>query len=805
MKNFRCLAWGAAVLGALAGQVAQSAEADDAAPADATQLPQIVVTAQKRDEYINSVPMAISTYRGAELKELGVTDTRDLGKLVAGFTSADSGFDTPTYTLRGVGFADSSFGTTSTVGVYDDEVSLAYPIMSKGLDLDLRRVEVLKGPQGTLYGRNSTGGTINYIANKPTATYDSGAELAYGSFGRVDADAYVSGPIGKGLRARIALGSVTADEGWQISHTRPDDRLGKMDRQAGRFILDWQAADNFLLSLTLSGWMDLSQPQAPYAVALKSQFELPPQFLSLLEKLAPNAGLSNLVLDPTVRNYPLIPNNRNPQIADWNPKPENEYGLHDNFWLASLRPSWDINDSLNLTGLFSYEQVRADGSSLPQGGLDVEDIDQDINAFIRTYAGELRLSGKAGRDLNWLVGVNSNYDKHHEVDEGLGSENSLNLAIYGDTAPLDEPLFFQKGAAKSDALVHSNSAFADGDWQFLDSLKLILGGRYTRDNESYGGCTYVLADNKSIIPFPFFTFASFLNGGHSVVAQGQCGSLDAQGNAGLFTGTLPEHNLSYRSVLSWTPADQVLVYGSYTRGYKAGGFPTVFSVDQKSLAPVVQERLDAFELGAKYTSPGNALHIDGAAFYYDYRNKQLLTYFKDPLFGALQYLQNVPKSLDEGLELTAEYVPVRRLYLSAAGSYVRSKVIEYQGLTAQGDSFDFAGQPFNYTPRLQGTLLANYSFELNQDLNLTPGVSFTYAGGTNSTLEHDPVFALNAHRIYDVHLALSPPGHSWSLSVYGHNLGNEFYRTSVIKLGDSEFAYTGMTRAYGVSLSYEFR
>ena len=425
-----------------------------------------------------------------------------------------------------------------------------------------------------------------------------------------------------------------------------------------------------------------------------------------------------------------------------------------------------------MTGLFSYEQMRAAGSSLPQGGMDVEDIDQDITAFIRTYAGELRLSGKLEQDLNWLVGVNSNYDKHHEVDEGLGSENSLNLAIYGDTPPLKEPLFFQKGAAKSDALVHSNSAFADGDWQFLDTLKLTLGARYTRDNESYGGCTYVLSDNKSIILFPFFTFASFLNGGHSVVAQGQCGSLNSQGEAGLFTDlSCPEGGLSGRSVLSWTPLEQMLVYGSFTRGYKAGGFPTVFSVDQKSLAPVVQERLDAFEVGAKYTTADNALHLDGAVYWYDYRHKQLLTYFKDPIFGALQYLQNVPKSLDEGAELTAEYIPVRRLFLSAAGSYIRTKVVQYQGLTAQGDSFDFAGQSFNYTPRLQATLLASYNFALNRDLDLSPGAGFSYTGGTNSTLEHDPVFALNVHRVYDAHLGLSPPDRRWSLIAYGRNPG----------------------------------
>jgi outer membrane receptor protein involved in Fe transport len=798
------LCLGAAGAAADDAPTAAAAAAGDAA-ADPTRLQAVVVTAQKRNEAINSVPMAISSFRGEELQAAGVYDTRDLGKLVPGFSAADSGFDTPTYTMRGVGFADSSFATTSTVGLYADEVSLAYPIMSKGPDLDLRRVEVLQGPQGTLYGRNATGGAINTIANKPTGSFATGADVSYGSFDRVDAEGYVSGPLSESLKGRVAVISTTSEQGWQISNTRPDDRLGKLDKQAARATLDWQAATDLTLRLTLSGWSDRSQPQAPFALAPQAQFKLPSALTGELQTLT-GINIGNSFLDPSVQNYPFIPNNKNPRIADWNPHPENEYGLHDNFWTASLRSGWDISEQLNLTGLFSFQQMRADGSSLPQGGMDVEDIDQVLRAFIRTYQGELRLSGKIGSRGDWLIGVNGGYDKHHEVDEGLGSENSLNAAIFGDTGPLDKPLFFQKGAAKSDTQVQSESAFADGGVQLLDTLKLTLGLRYTHQKQDYSGCTYVLADNASIIPFPFFTAASFLNGGNSVVGQGQCGSLNpTTHDAGLFVDSLGEHNLSWRSVLGWTPLQDTLLYASYSRGYKAGSFPTVFSVDQKSLAPVVQEKLNAYEVGVKFASPGGTLQANLSGYYYDYSNKQLLTYFNDPLFGALQYLQNVPKSLDQGVELNTTYVPISGFFLSASGSYIRTKVIAFEGDNDQGNAFNFAGQPFNYTPRLQTTLLANYTFAIVHGFKLSPGADFTYTGGTNATLEHDPLFALNAHRIYDLHLGLSPSDRQWSLSAYGRNLGNEFYRTSVVKLGDSVFAYAGMTRVYGMTFTCDFR
>ena len=121
-------------------------------------LEEIVVTAQKRSESVNDVPIAISAFTGNRLNELGVTDTRELGNLIPGLTYSDSGYSTPIYTLRGIGFNDATYNATSTVGIYVDEVNLPYAVMSKGANLDIERVEVLKGPLGILYGRNTTGG-----------------------------------------------------------------------------------------------------------------------------------------------------------------------------------------------------------------------------------------------------------------------------------------------------------------------------------------------------------------------------------------------------------------------------------------------------------------------------------------------------------------------------------------------------------------------------------------------------------------------------------------------------------------------
>jgi iron complex outermembrane receptor protein len=145
---------------------AQSQAVQPAASSSVSTLPEVVVTAQKREQSLNDVPMSIVAISNSTLQERGITDTGDLDKLVPGFTSAVSNTNTPVYTLRGIGLYDSGIASSPTVSVYVDQVPLPFPVMTTGAALDLERVEVLKGPQGILFGQNSTGGAINYTASQ---------------------------------------------------------------------------------------------------------------------------------------------------------------------------------------------------------------------------------------------------------------------------------------------------------------------------------------------------------------------------------------------------------------------------------------------------------------------------------------------------------------------------------------------------------------------------------------------------------------------------------------------------------------
>ncbi len=171
-------------------------------------LEDVVVTAQKRSQSIGDVGMSITPSTTGELRDRGVSDVADLEKAVPGFSYAEAPNGRPIFTLRGVGFYDTSLSASPTTSVYVDEIALPFSVMTRAADLDIERVEVLKGPQGTLFGENSTGGAVNFIASKPTSTFMAGFDATAARFDKGDVNAFISGPLTETLNFRFAIRSV---------------------------------------------------------------------------------------------------------------------------------------------------------------------------------------------------------------------------------------------------------------------------------------------------------------------------------------------------------------------------------------------------------------------------------------------------------------------------------------------------------------------------------------------------------------------------------------------------------------------
>lgn len=780
--------------------VAEAPEASDRN----SMMAEIVVTAQKREESINDVPIAISAFSGDDLEALGVEDTRDLGNLVPGFSYADSGYTVPIYSLRGVGFNESSQTASSTVGIYVDEQNLAFPVYSKGANLDLSRVEVLKGPQGTLYGRNTTGGLVNYIANKPTDTLTAGFAGTYGSFELADVEGYVSGPVVETLRARLAYRVIRSGEGWQESLTRGEDgafgRLGEQDKQAGRLTVDWLPGDAFTSSFTLSGWKDDSEPQAPQAIGFQPQNPV-------------TGGLvGNLALTPEVAAHPLVPlDSDDNRVADWSP--ELPWHLNETFLMASNRSDWTLTDSNTLTFLVSYADFENDRALIPQSGLSVINTERELIVDSTAFSTELRVNGEFSEDVDWLVGGFLSRDEVYEYQSIFIETNSAAFPLPG--VPVVSPAVGPLGADRVDTYgeqtADTYAFFGNLNWQFQPEFKLNLGARFTNERREFQGCS---VDSPSATRGAGFaellTVIALLrpatNPGSPPPTQfaqpGGCFTLDPEtNNAGLYTGVLDESNVSGRVALDWTPNEDMLFYLSYSRGFKSGSFPVFPSSDQSQYEPITQEQLDAFEAGAKTAFFDSRLRANVSAFYYDYQDKQLVGRIVDAVFGPLQKLVNAPESEVRGIELELQGQPLRGLFLSASAIFIETEVKEFEGLDQSGDPVNLSGKPFNFSPEVEYALIADYVVPLTDTYEFGLGADYSYTDETNSVLTQDPLFVIHDYALLNARVSIASIGGGWKLTAFSRNLTDEFYSNGVFNTGDTVSRYAGMPRTYGLTLS----
>ncbi len=225
-------------------------------------LEEVIVTARKREESVNDIPVAVTAMSGDQMEALQAFNPDELAQYVPGMTVVGD-----VYTIRGIGFNAANPSSSGTVGVSYDQATLPYPVMSRGMTFDIERVEVLKGPQGTLYGRSTTGGQINYIFNKPTDEFEASVMVEGGNYDSWGAEAIVSGPVlGDTLRARVGIKTQQSEEGWQ-KNILNNERRGEDDRTSGRLVLDYTPTDELGIMLTYHRWEDKSQTTSAQVLA----------------------------------------------------------------------------------------------------------------------------------------------------------------------------------------------------------------------------------------------------------------------------------------------------------------------------------------------------------------------------------------------------------------------------------------------------------------------------------------------------------------------------------------------------------
>ncbi|WP_296023410.1 TonB-dependent receptor [uncultured Altererythrobacter sp.] len=793
---------------------AQTEEAQENSAADqaAATFNTIIVTANKREESINDVGLAITAMSGDSLAQQRIVSLSDLANAVPGLSYAPSATQTPVYTLRGVGFYETTLSAYPTTSVYVDQVPLAFPALSTHANFDIERVEILKGPQGTLFGQNSTGGAINFVAAKPTDELAAGVDLSYGRFNRFDVNAFVSGPISETLRARLAVTAAHADD-WQYSYTR-DDTLGQVNYFAGRLLLDWEPTSRLNFELNLNGWKDKSDPQAPQYQTLLSQ--------------APTAT------DPALRSYPFAPFTA--RAADWTPTviarenapwtPKTRPHADNRLLQGSLRTNWEVADEITVTAISSYVDYRPDQGFETDGtALFVDDFIVD-RGFVQSFNQELRVSNGGYAPFRWVVGAN--YEKSHVYEYQLQTFSQISTAaIFGYTGAY----------VYTDQRMRNYALFANGEYDIGDDFTIKAGARYTNARRTAATCTGDPGDGSfggvfdslaNAIQLGFVPVDGFTPTGVPVPPIGDgCAPLDnttldgtpATYLPGEFNDLLKEDNISWRAGLDYKPTPEVLFYVNVAKGYKAGSFPIASAATFEQFLPVTQESLLSYEAGFKYASPDGRFNASGAAFYYDYRDKQLRGKIVDPIFGVLDALDNIPKSRMIGFELDSTFTPVEGLTFGLSGSILDSKITEFVGRDTAGGVFDYSGSLIPYTPKYQLRLSADYEWEVG-DAEPFIGVVYSVRSDAIANIGGDaglvvtpdfasskPIgenFTIDGYGLVDLRAGASFNNDQWRIMLFAKNVFDKYYVTNIFTDYDTIAAFAGQPATYGVTVGFKF-
>jgi len=725
--------------------MAQSA-VETAAPADDQE---IVVTAQKRSERLQDVPISVSAIGGEAIRKQRLTSADDLVSKVANLQLTSTvGDGTPIFALRGVSMSDYSLNQSGPVATYYDEVYKGnFAFLGVAL-YDLERVEVLRGPQGTLYGKNTTGGAVNLISRKPEiGATDGYLNIGYGNYNRREASGAANLPLGETLAARLAFTVARAD-GWfrNVLPGKPD--LNGTREYAVRGSLLWKPQDGISFLLRAS-----TSYQNPYNYGIFAAPGPDGVGAGLYESLGQGSSYFRTGIGRREIEFNYTPRRRARTYA------------------VSLTSTFDIGNDLSIVSVSSWDKGQLNFG---------EDTDGAPNKTLEIFYGDratqisqdLRLASGWGGPFDFILGAYYNREKvFNTTDFGIFKDADIDGNGTIDAADCAAGLPAACSVVNSfDQLKHSYALYTDMHYDFGGGFTLRGGLRFTRDDGSQTG----LVSN-------------------AVGADGvQVAALIPPTDLRFKT-----NNLSGKIGLDYKIDRDTLLYANYSRGYRARSFNAQAFFDPSEASVAKPETIDAFEGGAKLQFADRRVTLNLAGFYYLYKNQQFINI--SPLTAA-QTLVNLDKSRIYGgeLELTVranEWVSARA-GLGLLNARIRKGILS---------GADVSGNKLSNAPSMSanGGLDITLMDEDAGKISVHPDISYVSS-------QYFEVFNIarlkqRAYTLLGGHVDFERG--PFTASVWGKNLTNRYYFTSRVDLvGGFGFDYNhvGSPRSYGVTIGYKF-
>ncbi|MEJ8567968.1 TonB-dependent receptor [Elongatibacter sediminis] len=753
--NFKTIVSFWALLGVLSLQFASTAVAQErsGAAGSAGALEEIVVTARKRAQSIQDVSMSITAFSGEQVEEFRIINAQDLSWFTPGlFATGSRGDADPLYTIRGIGLNDAFSNNNPTVGVYFNEVNQPYTPMMAFQLFDLDRVEVLKGPQGTLYGRNTTGGAINVFSRRPGEEVNGYVRGDVGNYDRYELEAAVGGPLSDQLGGRISFLTIQQNEGW-VTNAFNGQEIGELDQTAVRGTLDWNPNDDVNVLFVGYYARDKSDSAAREHVGFADGAFSPNLCAPALRGERDESQCVSFLgySDPFPDRYTVENSSIFGQESDGE-----SFGV-------SLAVNWQIGDMTlsSVTGYSDYDRVYTEDSD----GTPIIMIDTQSTNEIEVFSQELRLAATTEGGLDWVVGA-------YFTDDEM---------FFDFQQALDEHIFLTRISQNFTQSTTAWAVFGYATLPLSDRWSLVGGLRYTDEEKDFD---YFGFDHD-----PFGTTTMPAIGVVPVPEYHDSISHDA------WTGELG---------LEYHISDESMVYANVSKGFKSGGYKGAVSFTEAELEPFEPETLYAYEVGIKSTLADGSVRLNAAAYYYDWEDFQA---FVTEIRGGVPVLvlSNAGDAEVTGAEVDLLWQPTERLQLGAGLNWMDTEITKYNAIPGTGDN---AGNKLANSPDLMFNGRARYEFPVGDggwtgfvaaDAMYRDDVFFSL--GNNGQNSQDAFWLWNGRIGF-----ISPDGH-WDVSVWGKNLGDKFYITQSYDNTGGIFPsqnFLGMPRTYGVSVKYSF-
>ncbi|MFC6635810.1 TonB-dependent receptor [Microbulbifer taiwanensis] len=824
----------------------------------AAEIEEVVVTAQKRAENLQDVPIAISAVTGDNIKAMGVKNLTDLGKSTPGVEMNNDTPLQPTYNIRGIQTSDFTVGSDPAVAVYVDGV---YNGRGAGAEVplaDIERVEVLKGPQGTLFGRNATGGAIHIITKKPQADDTTELSVTAGNYGRQSADLLVNRQLSDNLYGRITA-----------SNNRRD---AFADNLAGGFSAGNQDTQTYRASL-------LWEPTADTEVLWRADYGVMDQGSALRTSIVPSLQAIDGGTD-VFGDYALD----TPTIED-----RDSFGT--SLTVTSDFENFTLTSITAFSKFDSHLQQDEDGTANPDYMFGSANFDEQ-----EQFSQEFRLNGATDR-LKWTLGASYAQEKLEHVTDAYFTAGSLeSFAVYegvkaayenaGLTTTELEDIAVQtrqgmiagglEGAAVAtfvyDLMVQSGQAdqllamfgapdfitasmldreqmaaqlmagitpwvmadtpwnesvtntgdyrsaaiYGDFTWSLTDKMDLTVGARYTADEKDFtiqsayqntlplaltGGDVDVLDPNGNVIgvlPIPAVPAGV-------IPAQPFGMAFNNNGVADLYQELDDSwSDISGRIVLDYRWNDDVMTYVSLSEGFKAGGFNS-FSAAPGIDPSFDQEDVTNFEVGLKSSLFDNRMQLNTAIYSYEYDNLQELDLVGAPIPNY--YLRNADAE-GQGMEVEVLWAATDNLMLGGNYSLLDTEYTRYEVLTAAGETEDDSrvGQPRVGTPENKFNLMAEYSLDLASGANIVLRGDYNWTDERVGTIS-DPSRVVEDYQLMNLRAGWNSASDRYSAALWVQNVTDEEiaggYGGTGAAIGASP-AWRYMPRMYGADFTVRF-